>query len=64
MNKSIKKADDQSHPLFCLFQTLQPLPLENQHIKHTNGDGRISEIEDRSEKDEMPIWAEEEIGQP
>ena len=66
MSKSIKKEDDHifGHPLFWLFQCLQPFPLENEHIEHSDSDGRISEIEDRSEEDEMPVGAEEEIGQP
>lgn len=50
------------HPLFWLFQSLQPFPLEDQHIKDPNGNGRVSEIEDGTEKDEMPIGTEEEIG--
>lgn len=45
-----------------LFQRLQPFPLEDQHIKDPNGNGRVSEIEDGTEKDEMPIGTEEEIG--
>ena len=66
MNKSIKKEDDHifGHPLFWLFQCLQPFPLENEHIEHSDSDGRVSEIKNRSEEDEMPVRAEEEIGQP
>ncbi len=52
------------HPLFWLFQCLQPFPLEKQHIEHSDCDGRISEIEDRTEEDEMPVGTEEELGQP
>ena len=51
-------------PVDRLFQRLQPLPLEKEHIKHSNGNGRVSEVEDWAEKDEMPIGAEEEFGQP
>ena len=47
-----------------LFQGLQPLPLENEHIEHSNSDGRVSEIEDRTEENEMPVGTEEEIRQP
>ena len=65
MNKSIKKEDDRiifGHPLFWLFQCLQPLPLENQHIEHAYCDGGVSEVEDGTEEDEMPIGTEEELG--
>ena len=64
MIKSIKKEGDLGHLLFWLFQCLQPFPLENQHIEHSNGDSGIGKIKYGSEKDEMPIRAEEEIGQP
>ncbi len=66
MNKSIKKEDDHifCHPLFWLFQCLQPFPLEDQHIEHANGDSRIGKIKYGSEEDEMPVRAEEEIRQP
>jgi len=47
-----------------LFQVFQPLPLENQHIEHPNGDGGVGEVEDGPEEDEMLIGAEEEVGQP
>ena len=50
--------------LQTLIQTLQPFPLENQHIEHANGVGRIGKIKYGSEEDEMPVWAEEEVGQP
>ena len=52
------------HPLFWLFQCLQPFPLEDQHIEHANGDGRIGKIKYGSEEDEMPVGTEEELGQP
>ena len=52
------------HPLFWLFQCLQPFPLEDQHIEHANGDSRIGKIKYGSEEDEMPVRAEEEIRQP
>ena len=50
--------------LQTLIQTLQPLPLENQHIEHAYRDGSISQVEDGTEKDEMSIGTEEEVGQP
>ena len=50
--------------LQTLIQTLQPFPLEDQHIEHPNSDSRISEVEDRPEEDEMIVGAEEEIRQP
>ena len=47
-----------------LFDAFQPLPLEDEHIEHANGDSGISEIEDGAEEDEMVVGAEEEIRQP
>jgi len=46
------------------FQRFQPLPLEDQHVEYANGDGRVSEVEDGAEEDEMPVGTEEELGQP
>ena len=47
-----------------LIKGFEPFPLENQHIEHANSDGRVSEIEDGAEENEMPIGAEKEIGKP
>ena len=50
--------------LQTLIQTLQPLPLENQHIEHADGDGGVSEVEDGAEEDKMVVGTEEEHRQP
>lgn len=45
-------------------ETLQPFPLEQDHVEDPDGDGRVREVEDGAEKDEMPVLAEEEVGEP
>ena len=56
------KKREKNVPVFLFsFQGFQPFPLKQQHIKHSDCDGRVSEVEDRAEEDEMPVRAEEEI---
>lgn len=59
----IRKVRKTLYKLFrVLFQRFQPFPLEDQHIKDSNGDSGVGKIEYGSEKDEMSVRAEEKIG--
>ena len=61
----IRKVRKVLYKLFrVLFQRFQPLPLEDQHVEHANGDGSVGEVENGAEEDEMPVGTEEELRQP
>ena len=38
--------------------------MEQQHIKHANSNGRVSEVEDGTEENEMSVRTEKEVGKP
>lgn len=38
--------------------------MEQDHVKDSDGDGRVGDIKDGTEKDEMPILAEEKVRKP
>lgn len=38
--------------------------MEQDHVEDPDGDGRIREVEDGAEKDEMSVLTKEEVGQP
>lgn len=47
-----------------VLEGLQPFPLEKDHVKDPDGDGRIGKVENGAEENEMPVLSKEEVGQP